>query len=184
MERYLREEVETSRTMGRKFNAATLAILAVIVVACNPAKKYEEEERSLIQDFVASNNITVSPDAKGIYYIETSSGTGDLIQEGDSVGVRYTGSFLTGREFDNNLEADTPFRFIVGSPFIIEGWSLTLLKMKMGSKARVIMPSAVAYGSIGFGTYDYYGNYYTIIPGYSPLLFEMEVVELTRKEGK
>lgn len=180
----MKESVETNRTMGKKFNTAVLAILAVIIVACNPAKKYEEEERSLIQDFVSTNNITVSPDADGIYYVEVTAGTGELIQKGDSVGVRYSGSFLTGKQFDNNLEADTPFRFVVGTPYIIEGWSLALVKMKMGSKAKVIMPSAVAYGSVGFGTYDYYGNYYTIIPGYSPLLFEMEVVELTRKTKK
>ena len=180
----MRGKVETYRTMGKTINAAALAILAVIIVACNPAKKYEEEERSLIQDYVVTKSITVSPDANGLYYIETEAGTGELIQRGDSVGIRYTGKFLSGKKFDDNLEADTPFRFRVGSPFIIEGWSLTLLKMKMGSKANVIMPSAVAYGSMGFGTYDYYGNYYTIIPGYSPLLFEMEVVELTRKTKK
>lgn len=46
--------METNSTMGKKFNAAALAILAVIIVACNPAKKYEEEERSLIQDYVAT----------------------------------------------------------------------------------------------------------------------------------
>jgi FKBP-type peptidyl-prolyl cis-trans isomerase len=176
--------VEINKTMGKKFNAAALAILAVIIVACNPAKKYEEEERSLIQDYVATNNITVSPDANGIYYMESVVGTGDLIQTGDSVGIRYKGTFLSGKKFDDNLEAETPFRFRVGSPYLIEGWSLTLVKMKMGSKANVIMPSKVAYGSMGFGTYDYYGNYYTIIPGYSPLLFEMEVVELTRKTKK
>ena len=170
--------------MGKKINVAALAILAVIIVACNPAKKYEEEERSLIQDYIAANNITLSPDADGIYYVELTAGTGELIEEGDSVGVRYSGKFLSGEQFDSNLEADTPFRFVVGSPYIIEGWSLTLVKMKIGSKARVIMPSSVAYGSMGFGTYDYYGNYYTIIPGYSPLLFEMEVVELTREISK
>jgi len=33
---------------------------------------------------------------------------------------------------------------------------------------------------MGYGYYDYYGNYYTIIPGYTPLIFDMEVVELVR----
>ena len=167
--------------MGKKINAAALAILAVIIVACNPSKKYEEEERSQILDYVATNNITVSPDANGIYYIETVAGTGELIRKGDSVGVWYTGSFLNGNKFDDNIEAETPFRFRVGSPYIIDGWSLTLVKMKMGSKANVIMPSKVAYGSIGVRAYDGYGILRTIIPGYTPLLFEMEVVELVRE---
>lgn len=171
-------------TMGKNFNVAVVALIAAVLVACNPAKKYEEEERSLIEDYISGNNITVSPDANGIYIIEEIAGTGDLIQTGDSVGVRYTGKFLSGREFDSNVEADTPYRFRVGTPYLIEGWSLAIVKMKLGTKADVILPSDVAYGSMGFGTYDYYGNYYTIIPGYTPLLFEMEVVELVRKTKK
>lgn len=168
--------------MRKKTNAAALAILAVIIVACNPAKKYEEEERSLILDYVAANNITVSPDANGIYYIEKVAGTGDLIQTGDSVGVRYTGRFLSGKKFDDNIEAETPIRFRVGSQQLIRGWSLALVKMRMGTKANVILPSEVAYGPNGYITYDYYyGTYITLIPGYTPLLFEMEVVELTKE---
>lgn len=171
-------------TMGKRFKFAAVALLAVIIVACDPAKKYEEEEKSLIADYVSTNNITVSPDANGIYIVEVNPGTGDLIHRGDSVGVRYTGSFLSGKEFDSNKEASAPFRFRVGSPDLIEGWSLALEKMKLGTKAKVLLPSKVGYGSMGFGTYDRYGYYYTIIPGYTPLLFEMEVVELVRKTKK
>lgn len=176
--------MEIYKTMGKKFNVAVLAILALVVVACNPAKKYEEEEKSLIEDYISKNNITASPDGNGIYIIQEIAGTGDLIQVGDSVGVRYTGKFLSGKEFDSNVEADTPYRFRVGTPYLIEGWSLALVKMRLGEKSRVLLPSKVAYGSMGFGTYDYYGNYYTIIPGYTPLIFEMQVVELVRKTKK
>ncbi len=180
----MRGKVEIYKTMGKKFNVAVLAIFALVVVACNPAKKYEEEEKSLIEDYISTNKITVSPDGNGIYIIPEVAGTGDLIQVGDSVGVRYTGTFLSGKEFDSNIEADTPYRFRVGTPYLIEGWSLALVKMRLGEKSKVLLPSKVAYGSMGFGTYDYYGNYYTIIPGYTPLIFEMQVVELVRKTKK
>ncbi len=176
--------MEIYKTMGKKFNVALFAIFALVVVACNPAKKYEEEEKSLIEDYISKNNITVSPDGNGIYIIQEIAGTGDLIQIGDSVGVRYTGKFLSGKEFDSNVEADTPYRFRVGTPYLIEGWSLALVKMRLGEKSKVLLPSKVAYGSMGFGTYDYYGNYYTIIAGYTPLIFEMQVVELVRKTKK
>jgi FKBP-type peptidyl-prolyl cis-trans isomerase len=52
--------------------------------------------------------------------------------------------------------------------------------MKLGTKARLLMPSSLAYGASGFGIYNDYGQYITIIPGYTPLLFEIEVVELIR----
>jgi len=180
----LKESGEIFGQMRNKINSAALVLLAILIVACNPAKKYEEEEKSLIEDYVATNNITASPDANGIYIITEAPGTGELIQEGDSVGVWYTGTFLSGKQFDSNVEATTPYRFRVGSPYLIKGWSLALVRMKLGTKAQVLLPSKVAYGSMGFGTYDQYGYYYTLIPGYTPLLFEIEVEELVRKTKK
>jgi FKBP-type peptidyl-prolyl cis-trans isomerase len=167
-------------TMRRTIQTAALTALAVIIVSCNPSKKYEEEEKSLIEDYVAENNITVSPDADGLYFMEIEPGTGELIRTGDSVGVYYTLMFLSGEELQSNVEENTPYRFRVGSYELIEGWSIGLVKMKLGTKAKLLMPSSIAYGTMGYGYYDYYGNYYTVIPGYTPLLFEIEVVELVR----
>ncbi len=178
------EKEEIIKVMRKKFNSALLALLAIVIVSCNPARKYEEEEKSQIEDYIAKNNITVSPDGNGIYLIVQTPGTGDPIREGDSVGVWYKGYFLNGQEFTNNLEADTPYRFRVGTPDLIQGWSLALVKMKMGTKAKVLMPSKVAYGPSGYSTWDIYGYYVTIIPGYTPLIFEMEVAELVRKTKK
>jgi peptidyl-prolyl cis-trans isomerase A (cyclophilin A) len=148
-------------TMRKKISAAVILALAVVVVSCNPAKKYEEEEKSL-------------------YYIEVTPGTGEKIETGDSVGVYYTGYYLSGEEFDSNTDDDTPFRFRVGTYYLIEGWSIGLPYMKLNTKARLLMPSSLAYGTTGYGYYDSYGRYITIIPGYTPLLFEIEVVELIR----
>ena len=168
------------KAMKRTFYAAVLLTLAVVIVSCNPAKKYEEEEKSQIADYIVKHSITVSPDSKGLYYMETVPGTGDLIKSGDSVGVYYTLMFLNHQVLQTNVEEDTPYRFRVGSYELIEGWAVGLTKMKLGGKARLLIPSSLAYGSMGYGYYDYYGNYYTIIPGYTPLIFDMEVVELLR----
>lgn len=167
---------------GMKKSLSVTGIIALIatMIACNPAKKYEEEEKSLIADYVADNNITVSPDSHGLYYIELEPGTGDLIRTGDSVGVYYTLYLLTGEEMENNLESDTPYRLRVGSYLVIDGWSLGLTYMRLGTRARLLMPSSLAYGTAGYGYYDFYGYYHAVIPGYTPLLFELEVVELVR----
>lgn len=168
------------KVMKRTFYSAVFLALAVVIVSCNPAKKYEEEEKSQIADYIATHDITVAPDAKGLYYMETEPGTGDLIRSGDSVGVYYTLMFLNHEVLQTNAEEETPYRFRVGSYELIEGWAVGLTKMKLGTRARLLMPSSLAYGSTGYGYYDYYGNYYTIIPGYTPLIFDMEVVELIR----
>jgi FKBP-type peptidyl-prolyl cis-trans isomerase len=158
---------------------ATLA-LAATLASCNPAKAYEEEEKSLISSYIAENNINVAPDPDGLYYIEKVPGTGELIKTGDSVGVYYTLFFLNGEQLQSNVEAETPYRLRVGSYEVIEGWSLGLRYMKLGTKAQILLPSSLAYGPMGYGYYDYYGNYYSVIPGYTPLLYQMEVVELVR----
>jgi len=169
-------------TMRNIISAAVLLALAVVAVSCDPAKKYEEEEKSLIANYVDDNNITVTPDSHGMYYIEVTPGTGEKIQTGDSVGVYYTGYYLGGKVFDSNTDKPTPFRFRVGTYYLIEGWSIGLPYMKLNTKARLLMPSSVAYGTSGYGYYNQYGQYITVIPGYTPLLFEIEVVELIRAE--
>ena len=166
--------------MKKSIYVTGILALIAFMIACNPAKKYEEEEKSLIDDYVADHNITVSPDSHGLYYIELEPGTGDLIKTGDTVGVFYTLYFLNGDEVENNLDSETPFRLMVGSYEIIDGWSIGLTYMKLGTKARILLPSSLAYGTTGYGRYDVYGYYHIIIPGYTPLLFELEVVEVVR----
>lgn len=166
-------------SMRDKINAALLVGLAVIAVSCNPSKKYEEEEKSIIADYVADNNITVTPDKHGLYYIELVPGSGEYIETGDSVGVHYKLMFLDGNEIDSNLAPTVPFRFRVGS-YVIDGWSIGLTYMQLGTKAKLLIPSRLGYGSSGYSVYDPLYGYRTIIPGYSPLLFEIEVVELIK----
>lgn len=166
--------------MKRKFIPLVVVTVLLAAVACNPAKKYEEDERSQIEGFIASHSITVDPDANGMYYIELTSGTGEKIADGDSLGVYYVGKFLDGEVFDGNLEEDSPFRFRLGSVGLIEGWNIGLKNMKAGTKAQLLIPSKLGYGTMGYGYYDYYGRYITLIPGYTPLFFEIEIVDLVR----
>jgi len=166
--------------MKRSIYVTGIVALMAAMIACNPYKKYEEEENSLIADYVADNNISVSPDSHGLYYLELEPGTGDLIKTGDSVGVYYTLYLLSGEEVENNLDSETPYRLRVGSYLIIDGWSIGLTYMRLNTKARILLPSSLAYGTSGYGYYDYYGYYHSVIPGYTPLLFEIEVVELVR----
>jgi len=168
------------KRMKNSIYAIAAVVLAATIASCNPAKAYEEEEKSLIASYIAEHNINIAPDADGLYYSEQIAGTGELIKTGDSVGVYYTLFFLSGEQVQSNVEADTPYRLRVGSYEVIEGWSLGLRHMRLGTKAKILLPSSLAYGSMGFGYYDYYGNYYSVIPGYTPLLYQMEVVELVR----
>ncbi len=126
-----------------------------------------EDEKNMIQDFMAANGYEVDPTESGLYYIEHEAGTGDLISFGDHVQLYYTGYFLDGRIFDSNY-GETPFGFRVTSEHIIKGWNEGIQLMKKGSKGTLIVPFDLAYGSEGSSN----------ISPFMTLVFEMEVSDV------
>ena len=59
--------------------------------------------------------------------------------------------------------------FTLGNYMVIEGFEEGILYMKKGGKATLLIPSYLAYGTSG----TYWG-----IPGYSPIIFEVELLEV------
>jgi len=111
-----------------------------------------------------------------LYYIADTAkvGTGNLVQIGNTVTVKYTGMFLNGSVFDtSNSSLGGTFTFNVTSPTdpatkVISGWQEAIVVLKKGSSAAFLIPSAKAYGPGG----------YSIIPPYSSLIFIIEVVSI------
>jgi len=124
-------------------------------------------EQVLINEFIAERNIVTLPTASGLYYIEEISGAGDFPLTSDTVEVIYKGMFLDGRVFDSNIGEDL-FSFPLGEGKVIKGWEEGVSYMRKGGKAMLIIPSILAYGPYGQGS----------IPGYTPLLFEVELVNI------
>ncbi|NJO91314.1 MAG: peptidylprolyl isomerase, partial [Chloroflexia bacterium] len=81
----------------------------------------------------------------------------------------YTGSLINGEIFDSSYNRNKPFAFKLGAKEVIDGWEEGFSYMKKGGKARFIIPSELAYGKEGFST---------IIPPYSSLLFEVELIDI------
>ncbi|MDH0302552.1 MULTISPECIES: FKBP-type peptidyl-prolyl cis-trans isomerase [unclassified Pseudomonas] len=100
--------------------------------------------------------------ADGILYSELASGSGAQPKASGSVQVRYVGRLPDGTVFDQNQQ---PQWFKLDS--VIEGWQVALPKMKAGSKWRLVIPSAQAYGAEGAGD---------LIAPYTPLVFEIELL--------
>jgi len=96
--------------------------------------------------------------ADGMYYRDIRVGTGKTIAAGDSLTVKYTGSFANGTVFDAGTYGFT----IPGQ--VIQGWNEGLLGMNVGGSRQLIIPP-----SLGYGQYDYNG-----IPGNSVLVFTVE----------
>lgn len=127
-----------------------------------------EAERQAIDAYLIENNLTASPQASGLYYIETQAGKGSNAANGKQVMVHYTGRLLDGTVFDSSIDRGEPFSFRLGEGRVIKGWDEGIALMKKGGKALLLIPSHLAYGENSAGR----------IPPYSPLLFEVELVDV------
>jgi len=150
-------------------------ILLIILVSCNPAKKYEKAEESEIQDYLSKNaNLTFEKKTSGLYFLDVTVGTGRAPINKDTVWVKYTGKFLNGTTFDTNVGTADSLKFPVYQGYMIYGIEEGVSYMKEGGKSMLIIPSSLAYGTMG----------YNIIPGYTPLLFELELVKVKAGPAK
>ncbi len=145
----------------------TILTTIIAVIFFTSCTDKEEKEQELLQAYITDNNITTTPTTSGMYYIETESGAGNLAKAGDKVTVHYTGTFLDGEQFDSSI-GGSPFDFTLGAAYVIKGWDEGIAYMKKGGKAKLIIPSDLAYGPNGRST----------IPGYSTLLFDVELINI------
>ena len=126
----------------------------------------EREEDQLINDYLQKNKIDVEPTLSGLYFIETEKGTGPAPIPGKMVAIHYEGYFLDGRVFDSSYDRREPLKFKLGSMQVIQGLEEGVARMRRGSRATLIIPSALAYGDQQVGP----------IPPFATLIFEVWLV--------
>lgn len=105
----------------------------------------------------------------GLQYFIEEKGSGAVPQEGDVVQVHYTGKLADGTIFDNSYEYERPLTFAVGKGMVIPGWDEGIGLLSVGSKAKLIIPPALAYGEFGAGG---------VIPPNATLYFEVELLDI------
>lgn len=133
-------------------------------------EEQKNNEQLEITKYLTENSITVQPTSSGLYYILVSEGTGSQPVAGKKVKVHYTGTFLNGEKFDSSYDRNEPLEFPLGTGSVIPGWDEGISMMKVGGKARLIIPSKIAYGDQDRGP----------IKAYTPLAFEVELVDVEK----
>lgn len=135
------------------------------------AEENKANESKLLAAYLKKNNITQQADADGMIKIINQEGSGEVVGSGKTVKVHYTGYLLDGTKFDSSVDRNTPFEVPVGAGRVIPGWDKGLASMKVGEKARFIIPSSLAYGPTGSGDR---------IPPFSTLVFDIEMIEIVK----
>jgi peptidyl-prolyl cis-trans isomerase A (cyclophilin A) len=119
--------------------------------------------------YVAQNFPTALKTNSNLYYIIEKEGNGKQAKKGTTVKVHYKGMLTDGRVFDSSLERGEPIEFPLGEGKVIAGWDEGIALLKVGSKAKLIIPHQLAYGSQGAPP---------VIPSDANLIFEVELVSV------
>ena len=90
-------------------------------------------------------------------------------KKGDIVFVHYTGTLLDGKKFDSSYDRKSPFKFALGVGHVIKCWDMSVIRLSLGEKIKVICPYDLAYGERGAGG---------VIPPKADLVFEMELMKI------
>ena len=128
----------------------------------------QEQEKTEIEEYL-KDNPGLKQNATGVYVKSVKKGSGDKVEPLQTVKVHYTGRFVDGIVFDSSVERGEPFTFTVGAGQVIPGWDAVVSEMKVGDKVTILIPSDLAYGEGRQG-----------IPPYSPLVFDIELLEIVK----
>jgi FKBP-type peptidyl-prolyl cis-trans isomerase FkpA len=135
----------------------------------DPAVQAATDDK-ILQDYFAKNNIKATKTASGLYYVIGTQGLGPTAKPGKKITMNYTGKFLDGTPFDSNTDPKfnhvSPFNFTLGQGQVIKGWDEGVQLLKIGSRATLFIPSALAYGPAAMRQ----------IPANSILVFDLELV--------
>jgi len=106
----------------------------------------------------------------GLVYRSLKDGAGASPSASDKVKVHYRGTFPDGREFDSSYKRNEAIEFPLNG--VIKCWTEGVQRMKVGGKAKLTCPPAIAYGERGAGG---------VIPPNATLLFEVELLAINGK---
>ena len=137
--------------------ATSFAVLASAHAAEDPLKKAAAEKGAVVTE-------------SGLVFLSLRDGKGPSPLATDTVKVHYRGTFTDGREFDSSYQRNEPTSFPLNR--VIKCWTEGVQKIKVGGKAKLTCPSAIAYGEKGAGA---------TIPGGATLVFEVELLAINGK---
>ncbi|BCY28763.1 peptidylprolyl isomerase [Flavobacterium okayamense] len=105
----------------------------------------------------------------GLRYQIIQKGSGKQAEKGKKVSVHYQGALDNGQVFDSSYKRKQPIDFTLGVGQVIEGWDEGISLLKVGDKARFVIPSYLGYGSRGAGG---------VIPPNATLVFDVELMDV------
>lgn len=163
--------------------ANAILVADVEVVKLETIEDIKAQEKQAIQNYIVEHQLAnVAEIDSGLFYQTVEAGSGDKPKSGQIVEATYKGFFLDGKVFDES-KAGEPLRFTIGVDRLIEGFVAGIMEMKKGEKARIFIPSHMAYDGVQvipeeirkdllkkIGTRDW--------KPFTPIIFEVELLDV------
>lgn len=143
-----------------------VVLFLLILLLGSSCEKQDEKDREIIQKYIADNNLNAIEGPEGLFYVIEQTGTGNNPNINSFVTVDYEGFLVSGEKFDSSIDRGQPSSFSLSA--VIRGWQLGIPFFKAGGKGKLLIPSALGYGSQGAGN--------GAIPPNSVLIFNIDLI--------
>ena len=147
--------------MTSRLTSARLA--TVLALAAGFATVAHADDSAALAAAAKEPGAVVTP--SGLVFKPIKEGTGASPKATDTVKVWYRGAFPDGKVFDESRGGPIPLPL----NGVIKCWTEGVQMLKVGGKAKLTCPSAIAYGARGAGG---------VIPPNATLVFEVELVAI------
>lgn len=143
-----------------------ILVLAFIATSCakRKAEKQAQKDDEIILNYIEEYNLNATKTSSGLYVVIEAPGTGASCNSFSTVRASYSGYFTDGTVFDYSPAAGIEFDL----QSVIPGWTEGIPYFKEGGYGKLLIPSALAYGTKGTGG----------IPPNSVLIFDVALLEV------
>ena len=140
----------------------TIGLLFVAAACSSISTNITPVDDDELAPFLGIDLAQMNLSASGLYWIDTTVGTGDEAVEGLTATVLFSGWLKNGTLFDTGT-----FAFILNSESgVIPGFLEGVLGMRIGGIRKLVLPPELAYGAAGNG----------VIPPNATIVFEIALL--------
>ena len=149
--------VASPSSVLRRLLPLALALPLLAQAQADPLKAAAAEPGAVVTD-------------SGLVFRSLKDGSGASPAASDTVRVHYRGTLTDGKEFDSSISRGKPLEFPLNR--VIKCWTEGVQRIKIGGKAKLTCPSAIAYGERGTPGGP--------IPPNATLIFEVELLGIVK----